>query len=140
VKADGQMVIVHELSELRAVRDELRHYLESRRLPADVTYALLTCVHEACTNALRHAGSPRGVRASVAIGSKEIVATVRDYGAGLGVGPPPGAAGDPDSESGRGLVLMAALMDRVEFCVDHGTQVKLHKLLAVRPVRHDRAA
>ena len=75
MKADGQMVIVHELSELRAVRDELRHYLESRRLPADVTYALLTCVHEACTNALRHAGSPRGVRASVAIGSKEIVAT-----------------------------------------------------------------
>ena len=61
MKADGQMVIVHELSELRAVRDELRHYLESRRLPADVTYALLTCVHEACTNALRHAGADKPV-------------------------------------------------------------------------------
>ena len=83
------MVIAHDISdisELRAARHELRLVLESRSLPPDVTYDLLTCVQEACKNALRFAGSPRGVRASVVIGRKEIVATVRDFGAGLDVG------------------------------------------------------
>jgi len=134
------MVIAHDVSELRAARDELRLYLESRSLPADVTYDLLTCVQEACKNALRFAGSPRGVRASVVIGSSEIVATVRDYGAGFDVGPLAAALPDPYSESGRGLFLMMKLMDRVEFHCDHGTRVRLHKLLPVAPAQRARAA
>lgn len=133
------MVIAHDVSELRAARDELRLYLESRSLPADVTYDLLTCVQEACKNALRFADSPRGVRASVVIGSKEIVATVRDYGAGFEVGPLAGVLPDPYSESGRGLFLMMELMDRVEFRCDHGTRVRLHKLLPA-PAQRARAA
>ncbi len=83
------MVIAHDITDfrgLRTARHTLRLYLESRALPADVTYDLLTCVHEACKNALRFGDSPRGVRASVAIGSGEVVATVRDYGAGLAAG------------------------------------------------------
>ncbi len=138
-----RMVIAHDITdiaELRAARNEWRSFLESRSLPAAVTYDLLTCVQEACKNALRFAASSRGVRASVAIGSKEIVATVRDYGAGLDVGSQSTVAPDPYSESGRGLFLMAELMDRVEFHVDHGTQVRLHKLLPAGPARSDRVA
>jgi anti-sigma regulatory factor (Ser/Thr protein kinase) len=131
---------INDISELRAARNEWRRFLESRSLPADVTYDLLTCVQEACKNALRFADSPRGVRASVAVDSNEIVATVRDYGAGLDIGSQRPAAPDPYSESGRGLFLMAELMDRVEFQVDHGTRVRLHKRLPANPLRSDRVA
>ncbi len=141
------MVIAHDITHfrgLRAARHALRLYLESRSLPADVTYDLLTCVQEACKNALRFGYSPRGVNASVVVGSREIVATVRDYGAGLAAGlaagPASGGTPDPDSESGRGLFLMVALMDRVEFLVDHGTRVTMHKRLPARPARGERAA
>jgi serine/threonine-protein kinase RsbW len=134
------MVVAHDMSELCTARDELRRSLEGRGLPADVTFDLLTCVHEACTNALRFAESPRGVRASIVVGRTEVVATVRDYGGGLIAAPPSGAPPDPESESGRGLFLMVALMDRVEFRVDHGTRVTLHKLLPVAPTHGKRAA
>ena len=137
------MVIAHDITDfrgLRTARNTLRLYLENRSLPADVTYDLLTCVQEACKNALRFGDSPRGVRASVAIGRGEVVATVRDYGAGLTAGPPTGAPPDPDSESGRGLFLITTLMDRVEFRVNHGTRVRMHKRLPARPAQDGPAA
>jgi len=137
------MRITHDITdihELRVARDELRRACERRSLPADVTYDLLTCVQEACKNALRFAGGPRGVHASIAIGSTEIVATVRDWGAGLEPGKWRATPPDPYSESGRGLFLMVELMDRVEVRVDHGTHVRLHKLLPPAHAQPERAA
>jgi anti-sigma regulatory factor (Ser/Thr protein kinase) len=92
-------------------------------------------------NALRFAAGPRGVRAWIVIGRDEIVATVRDYGDGLAFGtsvtcPQP----DAYCESGRGLFLMVELMDRVEFRVAGGTQIRLHKLLPTHPVAEIRVA
>jgi anti-sigma regulatory factor (Ser/Thr protein kinase) len=134
------MIVAHDIAELQAARDELRLYLEQRRLPANVTYDLLTCVQEACKNALRFADSPRGVQARVVVSRGEIVATVRDFGAGFATGPLPATPPDPTSESGRGLFLMQALMDRVELRVNHGTEVRLYKLLPVPPARRAPAA
>ncbi len=126
---DTPLSVAHSLGDLRRMRDELRLYLEGRALPPEVTYDLLTCAQEACKNALRFAGTPRGVHASILILPNEVVVTVRDFGAGLTAMPAPSPPADPYSESGRGLFLMAALMDRVEFQVGDGTQVRLHKLL-----------
>jgi anti-sigma regulatory factor (Ser/Thr protein kinase) len=137
---ERRMIVAHDITELPAARNELRLYFEKCRLPADVSYDLLMCVQEACKNALRFAESPRGVHTRVVVGSDEIVAIVRDFGAGLAPGSLPTAPPDPDSESGRGLFLMQALMDRVELRVDHGTELRLHKLLPVGPARGARAA
>jgi serine/threonine-protein kinase RsbW len=126
---DTPLSVAHSLGDLRRMRDELRLYLEGRALPPEVTYDLLTCAQEACKNALRFAGTPRGVHASILILPNEVVVTVRDFGAGLTAMPVPSPPADPYSESGRGLFLMAALMDHVEFQVGDGTQVRLHKLL-----------
>ncbi len=126
---DTPLSVAHGLRDLRRMREELRLYLEGRALPPEVTYDLLTCTQEACKNALRFAGTPRGVHASILILPNEVVVTVRDFGAGLTVMPASSPPADPYSESGRGLFLMAALMDRVEFQVGDGTQVRLHKLL-----------
>jgi serine/threonine-protein kinase RsbW len=126
---DTPFSVAYGLGDLRRLRDELRLYLEGRALPPEVTYDLLTCAQEACKNALRFAGTPRGVHASILILPHEVVVTVRDFGAGLTDLPVTSLPPDPYSESGRGLFLMVALMDRVEFRVTDGTQVRLHKLL-----------
>jgi len=126
---DTPLSVAYGLRDLRRVREELRVHLEGRSLPPEVTYDLLTCTQEACKNALRFAGTPRGVHASILILPHEVVVTVRDFGAGLATQTDASLPPDPYSESGRGLFLMAALMDRVEVQVSDGTQVRLHKLL-----------
>ncbi len=141
MKANGRMVTAHHISELQTMREELRLYLQRRSLPDDVTYDLLTCVQEACMNALRFGASPRGVRAWIVINRNEVVATVRDYGEGLALAVPVSCP-EPGSycESGRGLFLMAELMDRVEFRVAGGTQVRLHKRLPAPAIVEARVA
>lgn len=128
---DTHLSVAYGLGDLRRLRDELRLYLEGRALPPEVTYDLLTCAQEACKNALRFADTPRGVHASILLLPHEVVVTVRDFGGGLDALPSASLPDPPDpySESGRGLFLMAALMDRVEFQVTNGTRVRLHKLL-----------
>jgi len=126
---DTPLSVAYELGDLRRVRDELRLHLEGRAMPPEITYDLLTCAQEACKNALRFASTPRGVHASILILPQEVVVTVRDFGDGLNALPTRTLPVDPYSESGRGLFLMGALMDRVEFTVSNGTRVRLHKLL-----------
>jgi len=126
---DTPLSVAHELADLRRLRDELRLHLEGRAMPPEITYDLVTCAQEACKNALRFAATPRGVHASILILPQEVVVTVRDFGDGLSALPTTCLPTDPYSESGRGLFLMAALMDRVEFTVGNGTRVRLHKLL-----------
>jgi anti-sigma regulatory factor (Ser/Thr protein kinase) len=127
VKAESQTVEVHDIADLAAARHELEFYLRGHSLPADLTYDLLTCVQEASKNALRFAATPCGVRVSVAVGSSEILVTVRDHGSGLDLERLTGLPPDPLSESGRGLFLLQTLMDQVEFCVEEGTEVRLRK-------------
>ena len=44
------------------------------------------------------------------------------------------------SETGRGLFLLRALMDRVEFRVEGGTEVRMHKLLPLKACADSHAA
>jgi anti-sigma regulatory factor (Ser/Thr protein kinase) len=129
VEPESRRVDVHELAGLGAARRELEFYLLDHALPAALTYDLLTCVQEASKNALRFAATPCGVRVSVTVGSDEILVTVRDHGSGLDLERLTELPPDPLSESGRGLFLLHALMDEVEFRVDDGTEVRLHKKL-----------
>jgi anti-sigma regulatory factor (Ser/Thr protein kinase) len=124
------MVEVYDIAELAAVRHDLGLQLQTYSLPAEVTYDLLTCVQEASMNALRFGASPWGVQISVTADPNEILVTVRDHGTGLDLKRLTNLPPDPMSEAGRGLFLLAALMDRVEFRVEDGTEVRLHKLLA----------
>ena len=129
MKATQQMLEVHDVAELAVARHDLSLYLESCSLPAEATYDLLICVQEASKNALRFAASPWGVQISVIVAPHEILATVRDHGAGLDLERLSGRPPDPLSEAGRGLFLLTVLMDRVDFRVDDGTEVRLHKSL-----------
>ena len=112
------------------------------RLPlaSGASYDLLTCVQEAAKNALRFAQSPDGVRIVVTASQSEVVISVRDHGTGLDLARLDDRMPDPLCESGRGLSLLVALMDKVEFRIERGTEVRLHKALRPRSRPRDHAA
>jgi serine/threonine-protein kinase RsbW len=127
VKPRQRLIEIHNVAELSAARGDLGSYLDGYNLPPGTIYDLLTCLQEAAKNALRFAASPLGVQISVTVGSAEVTVTVRDHGPGLDLTGRENPRPDPLSESGRGLFLLQALMDEVEFHVEDGTEVRLRK-------------
>jgi serine/threonine-protein kinase RsbW len=96
-------------------------------------------VTEAVSNAVRH-GSPRGAENQVELcvidEGARLVVTVTDEGEGF---VPTGfSLPDPQSyaDHGRGLYLIHALMDEVEFTRNGGTTVRMAK---TKKQRHDRS-
>jgi serine/threonine-protein kinase RsbW len=92
--------------------------------------AICLAVTEAVSNAIRH-GSPRGqedtVELSVAASSSRLTITVHDRGPGFV--PDEYELPDPLSfaDHGRGLYLIHALMDEVEYRRSDGTTVRMTK-------------
>lgn len=92
---------------------------------------------EACTNVIDHAHATDEYEVRLDVDETHCVITVTDTGTGgdvLGQGaanPMP----DDDAERGRGLAIMRALMDAIDFhsVPEAGTVVRLEKSLAVRP-------
>ncbi len=115
------------------VREEFEEFIRPLHLTADEVDSLKVALSEACSNAVCH-GSPRGRRNQVhlrfAYDDEQLFIEVIDEGKGFR----PSQIALPDYEewkpSGRGLFLMQALMDDVEFepCRS-GTRVKLTKYL-----------
>lgn len=91
---------------------------------------LSVALTEACSNVVRHAEMGDDFRVEVELGGDrcEIVVSYRDTGFDpLAVG---AAVGDAVSESGRGLMLMRALVDELDFSFDPGhTSVRMIKHL-----------
>jgi serine/threonine-protein kinase RsbW len=112
----------HATSRLRAA---LARVLRSHALPADAAFELKVAATEAVTNAIK--GAPDGHTVKVAItGSDEgIDVEVADRGRFV---PKSEWASGLDAEGGRGIPLMRALVDEVEFAsAEHGTRVRMRK-------------
>lgn len=118
---------------VQTVRDRFEEFIRPLRLTADEVDALKVALSEACTNAVCH-GSPEGHQCQVhvrfEIQEDRLIIEIVDEGQGF----QPAQIALPEYEewkpSGRGLFLMQALMDDVQFeptaC---GTCVRLTKLL-----------
>lgn len=87
------------------VRARVRAALEGWRVPLDVADVLLLAVSELVGNVVRHAGAGR-MRVAVATGGGWLRLEVADQGAGLPRLPAPRPEIDPESEGGRGLLLV----------------------------------
>ncbi|MBT2480634.1 ATP-binding protein [Streptomyces sp. ISL-94] len=90
------------------VRARVRAALEGWRVSPDEADVLLLAVSELVANVVRHAGAGR-MRVGVASGGGWLRLEVADQGAALPRLPAPSAVVDPDSESGRGLLLVQLL-------------------------------
>ncbi|MBN2841375.1 MAG: anti-sigma factor antagonist [Coriobacteriia bacterium] len=115
-------------SSLAQVRSEVCEMLEPLEIPEPVFFDIRVAVGEALANAIRH-GSPRGdadpVTVSVEAYDDRVVLVIADRGEGFDGEAAPD--GDPYASSGRGVMFMRALMDRVDFArlPDGGTAVTL---------------
>jgi serine/threonine-protein kinase RsbW len=110
----------------RILGDTLRGLGVSDACVADI----LVAISEACTNVVQHADSTSRYEVTVGIDDGQCVLKVVDRGQGFG-----GEAEKdvhPDSESGRGIKIMKALVDDVSFDSrpDSGTVVYLQKRLS----------
>lgn len=106
------------------VRDYLAAHCEDSRLVNDV----VLCIEEACTNTIRHSASTDDISISLQLQDGDLVASVRDKGRGFDV-ERFDASSEPDllAPGGRGLYLMAKLMDELELRRDAGLEVVMRK-------------
>ncbi len=103
-------------SSLAQVRGEVCDLLEPLGIPDPVFFDIRVAVGEALANAIRH-GSPRGhtdpISVTVEAYDDRVVLVVTDRG--VGFDGEAASDGDPYASSGRGVMFMRALMDRVDF-------------------------
>ncbi|MFJ8014371.1 ATP-binding protein [Streptomyces sp. NPDC096339] len=90
------------------VRARVRAILESWRVPVHAAEALLLAVSELVGNVVRHSGTGR-MRIGLSCGGGWFRLEVADQGATLPRLPSPRLELDPESEDGRGLLLVQLL-------------------------------
>ncbi|MBT2544216.1 ATP-binding protein [Streptomyces sp. ISL-44] len=91
------------------VRARVRAVLEVWRVSLDESDALLLAVSELVGNVVRHAGAGR-MRVAVTSDAGWLRLEVTDQGASLPRLPAPRSEVDPDSEDGRGLLMVQLLV------------------------------
>ena len=122
---------------IAAIADRARRLLAERQWPQDRVDAVELALREALANAIRHGcrgDVTQHVRCSISCDeSDDVRLVVRDPGVGFD----PDAVPDPCDEAnalkpgGRGILLMRALMDEVEFG-DGGREVRMRMRKASR--------
>ena len=124
-----------EPSHLRRARERIRDYLRQYSAERDLIDDLVLCVEEAATNAIRHSGVDADIEIALEFDDGCLVALVKDRGVGFDVTSfRPERVPDPGKDHGRGLFIIAALMDSLDLSVDGGLEVRMKRKTAARPV------
>jgi anti-sigma regulatory factor (Ser/Thr protein kinase) len=118
-------------SALAATRARVRTFLRGSDVPEHVVFDVVLTLDEACKNAIRFSGSARKIDITVALDVNGVCLVVRDHGVGfepheIDVSTPP----DLLEPRGRGLFLMACLMDDLRIGRDRGAIVTARRTVA----------
>jgi anti-sigma regulatory factor (Ser/Thr protein kinase) len=128
--ASGHASELHVLarrSELGVARKYAEDIAAAFGLDQDSRYEFVYAVNEAVTNAIRHGASDEEdmIHMSIVADAERLTFAVRDRGTFV----MPEVDGAEASAGGRGLALMASLVDEVDVHIDPaGTTVRLCKL------------
>ena len=115
-----ELILHDEPAATRRLRASIDEIADEYRLPGEARFELKLAATEALTNALR-ASSGEPVRIRIVPRPGEIEIEFADRGVF-------GSAGRADREGGRGIPLMLALVDTVEFSsTGSGTRVRVRK-------------
>jgi PAS domain S-box-containing protein len=115
-----------EPSHLLRARERLRDYLRQFCMDGRVIDDVVLCVEEAATDAIRHSGSDHDIAISLGFAGGDLVAKVQDHGRGFDVGSfDPDTQPDPLIDHGRGLFIIAKLMDALELRSNGGLEVRM---------------
>ena len=120
-------------ARLRRVRDRIRDYLHGLGCPSETIADVVLAAEEAMANAVRHSGAADELEISLAFDGRDLIAEITDHGRGfdasrLDLARPP----DPTAPGGRGLFLMAALLDELQVQGNGGVAITAVKRNARR--------
>jgi anti-sigma regulatory factor (Ser/Thr protein kinase) len=115
------------------VRGLLRHALQYLGVVEEGIQEIVLALTEACANVVQHAADQEEYEVDVAIDDALCRITVVDNGDGFDVAT--ASAAPPTLEGGRGLILMRALVERLDFVqdADGRHRVTLEKRLVTSP-------
>lgn len=134
MEIDFVLCLPREGSSVPVVRHICGDALRTLGVEDDCIHAIELAVTEACTNVLDHAsGSEEEYQVTFSLENDRVVIKVTDEGIGFDhASPRPESL--PSDESGRGILLMTALVDDLRFVSkpDAGTIVHLEKMLELK--------
>jgi anti-sigma regulatory factor (Ser/Thr protein kinase) len=123
----SELHVLARRSELGVARKYAEDVAAAFGLDADSRYEFVYAVNEAVTNAIRHGASDEEdmIHMSIVAGADRLTFAVHDQGTFV----MPEVDGLEATEGGRGLALMASLVDEVDVHIDPGgTTVRLSKI------------
>jgi len=120
-----RLELCNEPGATSRLRRALDRVARASNLTSEATFELKVAATEAVTNAIKGAPSRQAVEVAIAGGENAVQVEVTDRGRfEPAFGPDP----EREGESGRGIPLMLALVDEVEFAsVRGGTRVRLRR-------------
>ena len=120
-----------EPSHLLRARDRIRDYLRQYCTDEPLVNDVVLCVEEAAANAVRHSGSELDIELSLGFEDGRLLAEVRDHGRGFDITSfDRNAVPDLGTDHGRGLFIIAKLMDSLELRTDGGLEVRMARQAA----------
>ncbi len=124
-----ELQLPRDEQSIPVVRHLCRHALKEVGVDPDCGADIEVALSEACTNVLKHAGPGEEYGVNFTLDQDHCAISVIDSGHGFDGR---SARSDPSAERGRGIELMRALVDRVNFesTPEAGTVVHLEKQLA----------
>jgi len=132
LKIYRELEIGSDFFQAKQAEDEIVAAAGAYNYGEEVIFALRLSLEEALSNAIRHGNvgdADKRVYIRYAIDADRIDITVRDEGGGFDPAsiPDPTAAENLENPSGRGIMLMRAYMNKVEYN-PKGNQVRLVKM------------
>jgi serine/threonine-protein kinase RsbW len=133
VRFDVAVCLPLEAETVALIRTVVTDALNSLGVTQDCVDDIRLALSEACTNVIDHATADDEYEVRVEVDDRECVVSVKDAGAGFDASAVAATAPGDVSSRGRGIAIMRALMDRVDFHSEpeSGTTVRLVKTLAV---------
>lgn len=124
-------VIPTDLEAARRLGEELLAKVQARGHSESVLFAVRLALEEALINAIKHGNKfdpHKSITVAAAVDPDRITITVADAGEGFDPDSVPDPTADENLEkpNGRGIMLMRAYMDEVEFN-ERGNQVRMVK-------------
>ena len=126
-----EVTIPSDTAEGQAVQDRIIRLLEQREFPARDVFGVRLAVEEALVNAIKHGNEmdpTRQVKIACRVTEEKVRITVEDEGEGFRPEdiPDPTAEENLEKPSGRGIMLMRAFMNLIEYN-ERGNRVTLEK-------------
>ena len=135
VKLEVEVCLPREAETVRLVRGVVADALTKFGVSEDCVHDIQLALSEACNNVVDHATIEDEYEVRIELLDDTCAVVVRNRGTGFGPAGLPGEMPDPSSARGRGVAIMRALMDQVEFRSETDTDdvARLVKRLTVRP-------